>query len=65
MSVEFDENGAVTIHSKSGSENCRLRLVKDGDGKYVFTSAPADSDSRGSFDIFIYKTIIDTTSKES
>lgn len=64
MSVTFDENGAATICSDGGSENGRLRLVKDGD-KYVFTSVSAETDDRESFDIFIYRTIIDTSVSES
>lgn len=64
MSTEFGQNGAVTIHANNGSDNGKLRLVKDGD-KYVFTSAPADADSRESFDIFIYRTIIEDDIQES
>lgn len=55
ISTTFDENGAVTIHSRySENENGKLRLVKDGDN-YVFTSVPADEDTRESYDIFIYQ----------
>lgn len=63
MSVSFKENGAVTIHSNSGSDDGRLRLVKDGD-KYVFTSVSEETDERESFDIFIYRTIIDVDSQD-
>lgn len=64
MSVTFDENGAVTIHSNSGSADGRLRLVKDGD-KYVFTGVSSDTDTRESFDVFIYRTITNTNVQES
>lgn len=66
MRTEFDENGAVTIHSRYYGEtaNNRLRLVKDGD-KYVFTSVAADADTRESFDVFIYQSIIKTDVQES
>lgn len=54
--TEFAANGAVTIYSPSNNEtaNDRLRFVKDGD-KYVFTSVPADTDTRPSYDVFIYQ----------
>ncbi len=54
----FAENGAVTIYQGAAeSSNVRLRLVKDGD-KYVFTSKPADEDTRESYDVFIYQSIL-------
>ncbi len=56
-STEFDsESGAVTIYCPNRSEtaNTRLRLVKDGD-KYVFTSVAADTDTRDSYEVFIYQ----------
>ncbi len=52
--TEFAENGAVTIYCPNNGEtaNNRLRLVFDGE-KYVFTSAPADADTRTSYEVFI------------
>lgn len=65
MSTTFAANGAVTIHSRySENTNGRLRLVKDGD-RYVFTSAPADTDTRQSYDVFIYRTIIENNTQDS
>lgn len=66
MRTEFDENGAVTIYSRYYGEtaNNRLRLVKDGD-KYVFTSVEADTDTRESFDVFIYQSLIENNAQES
>lgn len=60
--VTFAENGAATIYSpnRSETENDRLRLVKSGDS-YVFTSVPADTDMRESFEVFIYQSIIPTS----
>lgn len=53
----FDaDTGAVTIYEprKGQTANNALRLVKDGE-KYVFTSVPADTDTRDSYLIYIYK----------
>lgn len=61
--VTFAEaNGAATIYSPNNgeTENDRLRLVKSGDS-YVFTSVPADADTRESFEVFIYQSIIPTS----
>lgn len=54
--TEFAANGSAIIYSRYYGEtsNNRLRLVKDGD-KYVFTSIPADEDSRESYDVFIFQ----------
>lgn len=59
--TEFDENGAVTIYSPNNGEtaNTRLRLVKDGD-KFVFTSVPEDTDTRTSYSVYIYQSILNT-----
>lgn len=54
--TEFADNGAVTIYCPRNYEtaNDRLRLVYDGE-KYLFTSAPADTDTRTSYEVFIYQ----------
>lgn len=54
--TEFADNGAVTIYCPRNNEtaNDRLRLVFDGE-KYLFTSAPADTDTRTSYEVFIYQ----------
>lgn len=54
--TDFLNDGSVNIYSPScgETENDRLRLVKDGN-KYVFTSIPADTDSRDSYPIYIYQ----------
>lgn len=65
MSTTFGVNGAVTIHSRySENTNGKLRLVKDGD-RYVFTSASANTDTRQSYDVFIYRTIIENETQDS
>lgn len=59
--TEFAADGSATIYSPDNGEtvNDRLRLVKDGD-KYVFTSVPADTDTRASYSVFIYQSVSTT-----
>lgn len=66
MSTEFESNGAVTIYSRYYGEtsNNMLRLVKDND-KYVFTSVNKDTDTRESFDVFIYQSVLEKSEVNS
>ncbi len=61
MKTSFGANGAVAVYSRyyNETENNRLRLVKDGN-RYEFTSVPEDTDERESYDVFIYRSIIQT-----
>lgn len=58
--TEFADDGAVTIYSPNNNEtdNTALRLVKDGD-KYVFTSVAANTDTRESYKVYIYRIVLD------
>lgn len=64
--VQFAENGAVSIYSRyyNQTANNRLRLVKDG-GRYVFTSIPEDSDTRTSYELFIFQSPIKQQADQS
>ncbi len=63
--TEFENDGSVKIYCPNRSEtiNDSLCLVKDNN-KYVFTIVSADTDTRKSYPIFIYQSILEKNSKK-
>lgn len=64
--TEFASDGSVKIYSPNRGETAddSLRLVKDGD-KFVFTSIKASQDTRQSYPIYLYRTIINIETEDT
>lgn len=60
--LTFGNNGAVTMYSPyMGHSDKYLRLAKNADESYVFTSKTAAEDARASYPVYLYRRYVEVT----